>query len=120
MKLFFKTILITVFVFAASNSLANTLLDSLNSAYKNNSILNAERASMRATTEEKRGAASEFFPSVTISGYRSEQDNTKGSLTDSNFDPTEKSLLVEQKIFQGGAGVANYKKKKIWSKTRET
>ena len=32
---------------------------------------------MRASKEEKRESISEFLPSVTISGYISEQDNTK-------------------------------------------
>ena len=108
-----------IFAFSISESKANTLLDSLNSAYKNNPILNAERANMRAAKEEKREAVSEFLPSVTISGYRSEQENTKGNLTDSNFEPSEKSLTVEQNIFQGGAGVANFKKKKYGQKIGE-
>ena len=108
-----------IFAFSISESKANTLLDSLNSAYKNNPILNAERANMRAAKEEKREAVSEFLPSVTISGYRSEQENTKGNLTDSNFEPSEKSLTVEQNIFQGGGGVANFKKKKYGQKIGE-
>ena len=108
-----------IFVLSISESKANTLLDSLNSAYKNNPILNAERASMRAAKEEKREAVSEFLPSVTISGYRSEQENTKGNLTDSNFEPSEKSLIVEQNIFQGGGGVANFKKKRHGQKIGE-
>mgnify|MGYP006185691413 FL=1 len=74
---------------------------------------------MRAAKEEKREAVSEFLPSVTISGYRSEQENTKGNLTDSNFEPSEKSLTVEQNIFQGGGGVANFKKKKYGQKIGE-
>jgi len=66
---------------------------------------------MRASIEEKREAISEFLPSVTISGYVSEQDNTKGSSADSNFEPSEQSILIEQKIFQGFSGVGNLKKK---------
>ena len=92
-------------------SLANTLLDSLNSAYISNPKLNAERASMRASREEKREAISEFLPSVTISGYISEQDNTNPG-ADTNFEPSEQSMVVEQKIFQGFGGMANYEKKK--------
>ena len=91
---------------------ANSLFDSLNSAYLNNPKLNAERASMRATIEEKRGAVSEFLPSITISGYVSDQNNTKTNGNDSNLQPAEQSMLVEQKIFQGGSGVATFKKKK--------
>ena len=67
---------------------------------------------MRASREEKRESISEFLPSVTISGYRSEQDNTKGNSDDSSFEPKENSMLIEQKIFQGGGGVANFMKKK--------
>jgi len=88
------------------------LLDSLNSAYLNNPVLNAERAKMRAAKEEKRESVSEFLPSVTISGYRSEQDNSKGNLADTHLKPKENSMLIEQKIFQGGSGVANFVKKK--------
>ena len=86
------------------------MFDSLNSAYLNNPKLNAERANKRASMEEQRGSYSEFLPSVTISGYVSEQDNTGAS--ESNFEPSEQSMKIEQKIFQGFGGVANLKKKK--------
>jgi len=111
MKFLFKTFLILVFVFAVNESKANTLFDSLNLAYLNNPILNAERASMRASKEEKRESVSEFLPSVIIEGYVSEQENTNPG-TDTNFEPSEQSMTVEQKIFQGGGGVANFMKKK--------
>ena len=112
MKFFLKIFLI-IFIFSATNGVsANTLFDSLNSAYLNNPKLNAERASMRASREEKRESISEFLPSVTISGYLSDQQNTKTGGSDSNFKPAEQSITVEQKIFQGGSGVANLLKKK--------
>ena len=57
----------SIFVFGLNESKADTLLQSLKSAYLKNSKLNAERASMRASKEEKRAAVSEFLPSVTIS-----------------------------------------------------
>ena len=69
MKHFLKIILVVIFTLGFNESRANTLFDSLNSAYLNNSKLNAERANMRASKEEKREAISEFLPSVTISGY---------------------------------------------------
>ena len=106
----FKFILVIIFTLFAIESRANTLLDSLSSAYLNNPKLNAERASKRAAMEEKRGSYSEFLPSVTISGYVSEQDNTGTS--SSNFEPSEQSMEIEQKIFQGFGGLANVKKKK--------
>jgi len=110
MKFLFKFILIIIFTLDISESRANTLFDSLNSAYLNNPKLNAERANKRASMEEQRGSYSEFLPSVTISGYISEQNNAGTS--ESNFEPSEQSMKIEQKIFQGFGGVANLKKKK--------
>ena len=110
MKFLFKIILIFIFTLSISVSRANTLFDSLNEAYLNNPKLNAERASKRASLEEQRGSYSEFLPNVTISGYVSEQDNT--GTTESNFEPSEHSMKIEQKVFQGFGGLANVKKKK--------
>jgi len=111
MKSLLKILLIIFIFFWAEDSKANTLFDSLNSAYLNNPRLNAERANMRASKEEKREAVSEFLPTVTVSGYVSEQENENPG-DDTNFEPSEQSLKVEQKIFQGGAGVAKFMKKK--------
>ena len=119
MKVFFKIILIWFFFIGFGESKANTLFESLQSAYLNNSKLNAERASMRASKEEKREAVSEFLPSVTISGYKSSQDSFDSNLADVNIDPKERSILVEQKIFQGFAGVANLQKKRNGQKLGE-
>ena len=118
MKFLFKVILVLIIVVGIEESKANTLLDSLNSAYLNNPKLNAERANKRALVEEKRESISEFLPSVTISGYSSGQNNTNPGL-DTSFDPSEQSLLIEQKIFQGGGGIANFKKKKYGQKIGE-
>ena len=112
MKNLFRSFLIIIFTLSFGESKANTLFNSLNSAYLKNPKLNAERASMRATKEEKRASMSEFLPSITISGYVSDQDNTKTNGSDSNFKTTEQSMIVEQKIFQGGNGVATFMKKK--------
>ena len=118
MKHLFQIILILIFLLNPDVLQANTLIDSLKSAHLNNPKLNAERANMRASIEEKRKAISEFLPSVTISGYTSEQNNTNPGL-DTSFDPSEQSLLIEQKIFQGGGGIANFKKKKYGQKIGE-
>ena len=88
MKTLFNFFIIFIFILGFQESQANTLMDSLNSAYKNNSKLNAERASKRAAIETKREAVSEFLPSVTISGYVSEQENTNPGV-DTNFRPSE-------------------------------
>ena len=109
MKSLYKIALIFIFALSFNESKADTLLDSLSSAYLNNPKLNAERANVRAVNEDRKEAYSEFIPSITISGYVSEQDNTKGD--ESNFEPSEQSLLIEQKVFQGFSGVAKLKKK---------
>tara|TARA_Y100000590_G_scaffold183021_1_gene208523 strand:- start:703 stop:1986 length:1284 start_codon:yes stop_codon:yes gene_type:complete len=111
MKFILKTLIAIIFFFTFNELKANTLIDSLSSAYLKNSKLNAERANLRASKEEKRETISEFLPSVTISGYVSEQENTNPG-DDTNFTPSEHSITVEQKIFQGFEGVANFKKKK--------
>ena len=54
-------ILIVSFTLGFSESKASTLFDSLNSAYLNNLKLNAERANLRASKEEKRESISEFL-----------------------------------------------------------
>ena len=118
MKHLFQIILILIFLLNPDVLQANTLIDSLKSAHLNNPKLNAERANMRASIEEKRKAISEFLPSVTISGYTSEQNNTNPGV-DTSFSPSEQSLTVEQKIFQGGNGFANFKKQKYGEKLAE-
>ena len=110
MKNTLKIILILILNLSFIDSRADTLFESLNSAYLNNPKLNAERANVRAISNEKGEALSEFKPSITISGYVSEQNNNKGD--ESNYKPSEQSLLIEQKIFQGFGGVANFKKQK--------
>ena len=112
MKFLIKIIFVISLTLKINVSNANTLFNSLESAFSKNSKLNAERANMRASIEEKRESVSEFLPSVTISGYVSDQQNTKTNGSDSNFKPAEQSMTVEQKIFQGGSGVASFMKKK--------
>ena len=111
MKYLSNILLSFVFILYSYSVHANTLFESLSAAYLNNTKLNAERASLRASKEEKREAVSEFLPSITISSYTSEQENTNPG-DDTNFRPSEQSMKVEQKIFQGFSGVANLKKKK--------
>ena len=94
MKFFLKILFIGIFIIGFSESKANTLLESLQAAYLNNSKLNAERANMRSSREEKREAVSEFLPNVTISGYKSSQDSFNSNENDSELDPKERSILV--------------------------
>ena len=118
MKYFLKIFLITFVTLGFSEAGANTLFDSLNSAYLNNLKLNAERASMRASNEEKKEAVGEFLPSITVSGYVSEQENTNPG-DDTNFRPSEQAVEIEQKIFQGFSGVSNLRKKMFGQKLAE-
>ena len=111
MRYLYKIALIFVIALSSNELRADNLFNSLKAAYLNNPKLNAERASVRSSNENQKGALSEFMPNITVSGYISEQDNTQGS--ESNFKPSEQSLLVEQKIFQGLGGVANLKKKNL-------
>ena len=111
MRIFFKILLIVIFFINSNELKASSLFDSLNLAYLNNTKLNAERANMRASLEDKKESISEFLPSIVISGYVSEQDNTNSGI-DTSFSPSEQSVIVEQKIFQGFGGVANFNKKK--------
>ena len=119
MNFLYKIVLIIIFTLFINETRANTLFDSLNSAYLNNPKLNAERASLRASKEEKKESISEFLPSVTISGYVSEQDNTNPG-DDTNFRPSEQSIEIEQKLFQGFSGVSNLKKKMYGQTLAET
>ena len=111
-KKIYKISLIIIFALNIEQSKADTLFNSLNSAYLKNPKLNAERASMRASREEKREAVSEFLPTVTISGSNSAKQQDKGNTADLYIEPKDRSLLVEQKIFQGFGGVANLQKKR--------
>jgi len=111
MKYIFKIPLFLIFLIYCSTINAETLLDSINSAYLKNFKLNAERAGTKAAIEEKRESIGEFLPSVTISGYVSEQENTNPG-NDTSYEPSEQSIVIEQKVFQGFSGVANLKKKK--------
>ena len=63
MKFFLKIIFVLVPFLIFIESKADTLMDSLNSAYLNNPKLNAARADMRASREEKLESISEFLPS---------------------------------------------------------
>lgn len=111
MKHIFKILIILILFTEFSKLKADTLLKALSLAYLNNPKLNAERASMRASIEEKKESLSEFLPSITISGYVGEIENANPG-ADTNFRPSEQSMTIEQKIFQGGSGIANFKKKK--------
>ena len=119
MKFLFKIILIFVFTLSINESRASTLFDSLNSAYKNNPKLNAERENLEIAKHNINEAKSDFLPSITISGYLSDENTTKqtdtsgANLKETDVSPSQQSILIEQNLFQGWGGVANFKKNNI-------
>ena len=115
-KLFFISLLISLI---SQNVFAIDLLQALKLAYTNNPVLNAERENIQVSKEDLNISKSEFLPTVTLSGSKSEEDTKKltdrtganSSITDVN--PKSQSVVIEQKIFKGFAGIAGLQKSKI-------
>ncbi|MBT3694015.1 MAG: TolC family outer membrane protein [Candidatus Pelagibacter sp.] len=103
----------------SQNVFAIDLLQALKLAYTNNPVLNAERENIQVSKEDLNISKSEFLPTVTLSGSKSEEDTKKltdrtganSSITDVN--PKSQSVVIEQKIFKGFAGIAGLQKSKI-------
>ena len=112
-------IIFLVSFFYFTDLYAINLTDALKLAYKTNPELNAERENANASKQDFNISKSEFLPSLTLSGSKSSQETTKltnqdgsnASIADVN--PETKSVKIEQKIFQGFGGIADYKKNKI-------
>jgi len=105
--------------FFNGNVFAITLSQALLQAYNENPELNAERENIAVSKEDVKISRSQFLPSITLSGSKSQESTEK--LTDRNgansaitdVDPKTQSINVEQKIFQGFAGLADMEKSKI-------
>jgi len=88
-------------------------------AYNENPVLNAERENIQVSREDVRISRSEFLPSVTLSGSKSQEniekltDGTGANASFTDVDPKTQSINIEQKIFQGFAGIASMEKSKI-------
>ncbi len=116
-----RIFLISLFVFLNFNTtiLANDLIFFLESAYKNNPKLKAERENLKATKENINISRSEFLPSVTVTGtldnsQSTDRTNQSGSsLADLSNDTATQSVSVDQKIFQGFEGYNSLKKSKL-------
>jgi outer membrane protein len=115
-----KIFLVVVWLFLINtNAFGLTLSKALLQAYKNNPELNAERENLKVSKENLNISKSEFLPSVTITGSKSQEDTekltnrsgTNAAITDNN--PKNQSIVIEQKLFQGFAGLAELKKNKI-------
>jgi len=115
-KLFFISLVLSLI---SQNVFAVDLLQALKQAYTNNPVLNAERENIQVSKEDLNISKSEFLPTVTLSGSKSEEDTKKltdrtganSSITDVN--PKSQSVVIEQKIFKGFAGIAGLQKSKI-------
>ncbi len=116
-KKIFLFLLVSVLV--NNNGFAITLSEALQEAYLNNPVLNAERENIQVSKEDLNISRSEFLPTITLSGSKSQENTEK--LTDRNgansaitdVDPKSQSIVIEQKIFQGLAGLAEVEKSRI-------
>ena len=114
-----KIIISIVIFFYSTNLFAVTLSDALIQAHKTNPELNAERENSDASKQDLNISKSEFLPSITLSGSKSSQETSKLTNQDgsnasiSDVNPETKSVKIEQKIFQGLGGIADYKKNQI-------
>ena len=114
-------IIITLFIFNHNSAFASEFLTYLESAYKNNPTLNAERENYKAIKENINISRSKFLPSVSITGSQDSQQNSNrtnqaGVTQPDNSNTSEtQSVSVDQKIFQGFQGYNSIKKSQLES-----
>ena len=102
-----------------NKTFAKDLIKTLSDAFENNSKLNAERASYKASRQDVNISKGEFLPSVTLSGDLASQENSKRTdqtgtkLADSSSSPETQSILIEQKIFDGFGNYNSLKKSQL-------
>jgi len=111
-----RTILSLILItFLSQKALAVTLKEALVQAYKNNPELNAERENLKVSNEDLKISKSEYFPTFTISGSKSEEktqeltNQTGGDASITDVDPLTTSFKIEQTIFDLGRD-ADYQK----------
>ena len=101
----------------AQHAFSTSLNDALSLAYKNNKELNAERENINVSKEDLKISRSNYLPTFTISGSKSNeetnkltnQDGTNASISDVNT--LSKSIKIDQTLIDFGRG-ADYKKNK--------
>jgi len=107
------------FIFFNGNAFSVPLSKALLQAYNENPVLNAERENIEVSREDVKISRSKFLPSITLSSSKSQENTEKltdGTGANSSFtdvDPKTQSINIEQKIFQGFAGIASMEKSKI-------
>ena len=116
----YKKIFIVLFyclIFSQSN--ADDLMKALSDAYYKNPELNAERENILVSKEDLKISRSEFLPSITITGSKSEQttdkltDRTGANTAITDVDTETQKIKIEQTLFQGLGGKADLDKSKI-------
>ena len=114
-----KLFIIIIFIFNINSVFASEFLNYLESAYKNNPTLNAERENYKAIKENINISRSEFLPSVSILGSQNNQQNSNrtnpegASLSNTSNTNESQSVSVDQKIFQGFQGYNLVKKSQL-------
>ena len=115
---------IIIFIFFILNAkivFAEEFLTYLESAYKNNPTLNAERENYKAIQENINISRSEFLPSNFITGSQNSKQNSNRTskagtiLPDTSNTSETQSFSVDQKVFQGLRGYSSVKKSKLES-----
>ncbi|MBA1339567.1 MAG: outer membrane protein [Pelagibacterales bacterium] len=104
-----KIFIILIFLLSNFFSLAsaNELIIFLESAYKNNPQINAQRENLKAIKENVNISKSKFLPTISLSGdinsveSYNKNDTSGLKLPDSNSNKETRTISVDQKIFQG-------------------
>ena len=114
-----KIFLVSLFLLFSNHAYAVTLSKALLQAYNNNPELNAERENIKVSKEDLDISKSEFLPSVTLLGSKSQENTEKltnrsgANIATNDVDTKTQSIVIEQTIFQGFAGIAGLEKNKI-------
>ena len=117
--MFKKFLFLFFFILFSNHAFAQDLFETLSEAFKNNAKLNAERASLSASKQDVNISRGDFLPSITLSGNKATQQDSKrtnlggDTLSDVNSTPKTRSVLIEQKIFEGFGNYNNLKKSKL-------
>ena len=110
-------ILFSCFIFGQSS--ADDLMKALSDAYYKNPELNAERENILVSKEDLKISRSEFLPSITITGSKSDQttdkltDRSGNNTTITDVNTETQKITIEQTLFKGLGGKADLDKSKI-------
>ena len=114
-----KIFIIFIYCIIFSQCNADDLMNALSDAYYKNPELNAERENILVSKEDLKISRSEFLPSITITGSKSDQttdkltDRTGANTSITDVDTETQKITIEQTLFQGLGGKADLDKSKI-------